>query len=96
MVGGAVLPSRVAHEDARAISEGNFPSGYRDWSLISVAREEGELDDIRAILGNDRAIKTYRTGTRPFPEGVHRRAPEKRCSVHSQGLDQVRLDRRLE
>jgi len=70
VVGGAVLPSRVAHEDARAISEGKLPSGYRDWSLISVAREEGELDDIRAILGNDRAIKAYRTGTRPFPEGT--------------------------
>jgi len=35
-----------------------------------VAREEGELDDIRAILGNDRAIKAYRSGTRPFPDGT--------------------------
>jgi hypothetical protein len=28
-----------------------IPAGYRDWRLISVAHEEGELNDIRAILG---------------------------------------------
>jgi Cytochrome P460 len=39
-----------------------IPPGYRDWRLISVAREEGTLNDIRAILGNDKAIKTYREG----------------------------------
>ena len=47
-----------------------IPPGYRDWKLISVAREEGELDDIRAILGNDIAITAYREGTLPFPEGA--------------------------
>ena len=31
-----------------------IPPGYRDWRLISVAREEGDLNDIRAILGNDK------------------------------------------
>ena len=48
----------------------NIPPGYRDWRLISVAREEGSLDDIRAILGNDIAVKAYREGTLPFPEGA--------------------------
>jgi len=47
-----------------------LPPGYRDWRLISVAREEGELDDIRAVLGNDIALKAYREGVRPFPEGT--------------------------
>jgi len=47
-----------------------IPPGYRDWKLISVAREEGTLDDIRAILGNEMAIKAYREGTLPFPEGA--------------------------
>jgi hypothetical protein len=55
---------------AAAIAEGKLPEGYRDWRLISVAREEGDLDDIRAVLGNDVAIKAYRDGTRPFPEGA--------------------------
>src|SRR5579871_1593473 len=46
-----------------------FP-GYRDWRLISVAHEEGNLNDIRAILGNDAAIKAYREGKLPFPDGT--------------------------
>ena len=46
-----------------------IPRGYRDWRLVSVAHEEGSLNDIRAILGNDTAIKAYREGTLPFPEG---------------------------
>jgi hypothetical protein len=46
-----------------------FP-GYRDWRFISVAHEEGELNDIRAILGNDIAIKAYRENKLPFPEGT--------------------------
>jgi hypothetical protein len=35
-----------------------------------VAHEEGNLNDIRAILGNDAAIKAYREGRLPFPEGA--------------------------
>ena len=46
-----------------------IPPGYRDWKLISVAHEEGDLQDIRAVLGNDLAIKAYREGKLPFPEG---------------------------
>ncbi len=44
--------------------------GYRDWRLISVAHEEGELNDLRGILGNDIAIKAYREGVLPFPDGT--------------------------
>ena len=47
-----------------------IPPGYRDWRLISVAREEGTLDDIRAVLGNDKAIRSYRGGKLPFPDGT--------------------------
>jgi len=47
-----------------------IPAGYRDWRLVSVAHEEGDLKDIRAILGNDKAINSYRAGKLPFPEGV--------------------------
>ena len=35
-----------------------------------MAHEEGRNNDIRAILGNDRAIKAYRKGTLPFPDGT--------------------------
>jgi hypothetical protein len=47
-----------------------IPPGYRDWKLISVAHEEGNLNDLRAILGNDVAIKAAREGTLPFPDGA--------------------------
>jgi hypothetical protein len=45
-----------------------FP-GYRDWKLVSVAHEAGSLNDIRAILGNDKAITAYRQGQQVFPDG---------------------------
>src|SRR5580700_7159011 len=44
--------------------------GYRDWKLISVAHEAGNLNDIRAILGNDIATKAYREGKQLFPDGA--------------------------
>lgn len=62
--------SRRADEKAAPIFVKTIPDGYRDWRLISVAREEGKLDDIRAILGNDIAINAYREGKLPFPDGA--------------------------
>jgi hypothetical protein len=47
-----------------------IPSGYRDWKLISVAHEEGDLHSLGAILGNDVAVKAYREGKLPFPDGT--------------------------
>lgn len=47
-----------------------IPSGYREWRLISVAHEEGNLNDLRAILGNDVAIKASREGTLPYSDGT--------------------------
>jgi hypothetical protein len=47
-----------------------IPAGYRDWKLISVAHEEGNLNDLRGVLGNDIAIKAYREGKLPFPDGA--------------------------
>jgi hypothetical protein len=70
LVSASALTSRPTDGAAAAIDGGRLPAGYRDWRLISVAREEGDLDDIRAVLGNDVAIKAYREGTRPFPEGT--------------------------
>jgi Cytochrome P460 len=47
-----------------------IPPGYRDWRLISVAHEEGNLNSLGAILGNDVAIQAYREGKLPFPDGT--------------------------
>jgi len=47
-----------------------IPKEYREWRLITVAHEAGKNNDIRAVLGNDIAIKAFREGTRPFPDGA--------------------------
>ena len=47
----------------------SLPEGYRAWQMITVAHEAGKNNDIRAILGNDVAVKAFREGTRPFPDG---------------------------
>ena len=68
----ALLPasSGQAAGDASPVFVDKIPRGYRDWKFISVAREEGELDDIRAILGNDSALAAFRQNKLPFPEGA--------------------------
>jgi hypothetical protein len=60
------------HDDGEAapIFGLKLPPGYRDWRLISVAHEEGTLNDFRAVLGNDVAIKAHREENRPFPDGT--------------------------
>jgi hypothetical protein len=50
-----------------------IPSGYRDWQLISVnhlAGAGGKLKQVRAQLGNDVAVKAFREGKLPFPDGA--------------------------
>src|SRR6201989_3020889 len=45
--------------------------GYRDWRLISVNHLAGNtVKQVRAQLGNDIAIKAFRDGTLPFPDGA--------------------------
>lgn len=71
LTGAAGMTAAESRVDrAREFFVKRIPDGYRDWRLISVAREEGTLDDIRAILGNDKAIKAYREAKRPFPDGT--------------------------
>jgi hypothetical protein len=59
-----------AEGEAAPIFVTTIPPGYRDWRLISVAHEEGNLHSFAAILGNDAAIKAYREGKLPFPDGT--------------------------
>ena len=47
----------------------SVPQGYRDWTFVSVAHEEGSFHSIGAVLANDVAIKAYRQGTLPYPDG---------------------------
>jgi Cytochrome P460 len=62
--------SGQADGEARPDLRSQNPPGYRDWRLISVAHEEGKLNDLRAILGNDVAIKASRERKLPYPDGT--------------------------
>ncbi len=111
--------------DASPIYGVKIPAGYRDWKLIAVANLliGGKVDQLRAQLGNDIAIKAFKEGKVPFPDGamiaaIHwTRVPSegnnkvlagpfpgaqsfvvgspRECSVHGQGLQEVRRDGRL-
>jgi len=74
MAGGLVALGNVAPSRAGDAASSNFgitiPAGYREWRLISVAHEEGNLHSFAAVLGNDVAIKAYREGEIPFPDGT--------------------------
>jgi Cytochrome P460 len=65
-----VPTSGHADEVSAPVFVSQIPPGYRDWRLISMAHEEGNLNDFRAIMGNDTAIKTFREGRLPFPDGT--------------------------
>jgi Cytochrome P460 len=56
--------------DAAPIYGVKLPSGYRDWPVISIATVGAPVSDMRAKLGNDVAMKAYRAGTVPFPDGT--------------------------
>jgi len=59
-----------ADDSAAPIFVTKIPPGYRDWRLISVSHEAGNLNSIGAVLGNDVAIKAYREGKLPDPDGT--------------------------
>lgn len=65
-----VTGSGQADENSAPVYLTAVPAGYRDWRLISVAHEEGSLHSFAAVLGNDIAIKAYREGKLPFPDGT--------------------------
>jgi hypothetical protein len=69
-VAGMAPAAGEAAGEAAPIFGIKLPAGYRDWGLISVAHEEGKLNDLRAILGNDIAIKAAREGKLSYPDGT--------------------------
>jgi hypothetical protein len=72
VAGAAACFAPAFGEDEEAVAPVfgiKLPEGYRDWRLISVAHEEGKLNDLRAILGNDTAIEAARRGDAIYPDG---------------------------
>ena len=61
-----------ADEAASPIYGVTIPAGYRDWQLIAVNQLlfAGKGEQLRAQVGNDIAIKAFKEGTLPFPDGA--------------------------
>jgi hypothetical protein len=59
-------------EEASPIYGVTIPAGYREWQLIAVKHLlfAGKGDQLRAQLGNDVAIKAFKEGPVPFPDGA--------------------------
>jgi Cytochrome P460 len=57
--------------DSSPIYGVKIPAGYRDWKVIAVDQllVPGKTDQLRAQLGNDIAIKAFKEGKLPFPDG---------------------------
>ncbi|SEI20203.1 cytochrome P460 family protein [Pseudomonas fuscovaginae UPB0736] len=56
--------------DASPIYGVKIPEGYRKWELVAPAQEAAPLNELRAVVGNDMAIKAYQDSTLPFPDGT--------------------------
>jgi Cytochrome P460 len=65
-----VAATSVLHDDRSPIFGVSIPPGFRQWQLIALSHEAGSLNELRAILGNDIAVKAFRAGTLPFPDGA--------------------------
>jgi hypothetical protein len=71
----AAAPIQVAHAAGEAAADVSpifgitIPPGFRDWQVVSVAHEAGSNNDLRVVLGNAIAIKAFREGKLPFPDG---------------------------
>jgi len=70
VIAPALSAPGLADEQAAPVFGIKIYPGYRDWKLISVAHEAGNLNDLRAVLGNDVALKAYRESKLPFPDGT--------------------------
>jgi hypothetical protein len=70
----ASMPGTVVRSDEQAspLYGVTIPPGYREWQLIAVDNllVAGKVDQLRAQLGNDIAIKAFKEGKVPFPDGT--------------------------
>lgn len=92
-----------AADDRSPIFGVKIPAGYRNWELIAPSQEAGGFNELRGILGNDVAVKAYREGALPFPDGamLAKLAWKREPSTEFDGafvpgrLEEVRGDRRM-
>lgn len=64
------LTLRAAGDEGSPIFGVRMPAGYRQWELVAPSHEAGAFHELRGILANPIAMKAYREGTLPFPDGT--------------------------
>lgn len=67
--GHSATASVSGSSDASPIFGVRLPVDYRQWQVVAVSQEV-PFDEFRGIVGNALAIKAYRDGTLPFPDGA--------------------------
>ena len=85
------LGAQVPGPTASGQTEIALPSGYRDWQLISVAAVGPPVNDVRAKLGNDVAIRDLRQGTIPYRDGAIIARLAWKQTMDNQTTDALRL-----
>jgi hypothetical protein len=72
IIGFTAVASEHTNENSAPVFLTEIPQGYRDFGLIAVSRlTRGDgTSQLRAELGNEIAVKAYREGKLPFPEGA--------------------------
>ena len=65
----SALPAATAADIVAAPTGVTIPEGYRNWQVVAPSQRD-DKDEIRVILGNDIAMKAYRSKTLPFPDGA--------------------------
>ena len=70
--------SYIAHASGQSDGDSSpiygvkIPAGFRDWKVIAADNllVPGKFDQVRVQLGNEIAIKAFKEGTIPFPDGA--------------------------
>jgi hypothetical protein len=72
IIGFTTVASEHTNENSAPVFLTEIPQGYRDFGLIAVSRlTRGDgTSQLRAELGNEIAVKAYRKGKLPFPDGA--------------------------
>jgi hypothetical protein len=65
----SAFPDATAADVAAAPTGVTIPKGYRNWQVVAPSQRD-DKDEIRVILGNDIAMKAYRSKKLPFPDGA--------------------------
>ncbi|MGH6858691.1 MAG: cytochrome P460 family protein, partial [Phyllobacterium sp.] len=65
----ASVSAQDASENASPIFGVTIPDGYRRWQLVAPAVEADPLNELRAVVGNAKAIDAYEKAALPFPDG---------------------------